>query len=225
MVALWMVGTVTVGRLGVLHAAAFTMAEGRIPVAWGRENLLLSLWYTGPVLGIIAVHESGHLLAARRYGVPMNGPYLIPWPSTWASAVSWIWLPTIGVLGAFLRLKGQFPSKLAQWDIAFTGLFAGFLATLICMACGAAWSPSLPGSHVFGQFWSPRIMRVVTGADVAWHPVMMAARVGWCLTVVSLLPMAPADGGRLFWIIPDVWTKRKWNVCALGVICLLCWVP
>ncbi len=220
----WAVGVLTVGRAGVLYAAMFTMAQGVTPVAWGESNLWLSLWYTGPVLGIILAHEMGHYAAAKLYGLRTAGPFLLPLPVSMANAFHWLWLPAIGVFGGILWVRDKFPSPLAQWDVAWTGLAAGFMATIICTWLGTAWSVQVGAHHEMGRIWTPHIMRLLAGPNVAWHPIMAAAWVGWGLTTVSLLPIPPADGGRLFWVIPTVWQQRRWPVIAFGGICLLCWL-
>ena len=222
-VALWGAGAVTLTRVGVLYAAMYAMDQGYRPVAWSSPNLLLALWYTGPVMAIILAHELGHRVACKRYGVRASGPFLIPWPSSWAGALPWAWLPTIGVLAAFLRFQPAPLSKVAQWDIALTGLAAGFLATSVCTVLGAAWSIRLYDPHIFGHVWMPSIVQWATGERVTWHPVMFAARVGWCLTAVSLLPCWPMDGYRLWWSLPAIWHLRRvqvWMFFSMVILCL-----
>jgi Zn-dependent protease len=138
--------------------------------------------------------------------------------------VPWIWLPTIGLLGGFLRLRQTPPTKVARWDIAFTGLLAGFTVTVACSVIGAAWSIPVSSSRTMARFWAPHLIWWLTGDHLAWHPLLMAARIGWCLTVVALIPVPPFDGGRLFWIIPSIWRVRRWQVWALGLVCLCCWI-
>ncbi len=224
MALLWAIGLLTVGRAGILYAAMFTMAQGVRPVAWSHDNLMLSLWYTLPVLGIILAHEMGHYVMCRLYRVRTAGPFLLPLPISIANALHWFWLPAIGLLGGVLWVRDKFPSPVARWDIAWTGLAAGFLATIICTWLGAMWSVQLSTPHAMGRIWTPHVMRLLAGPSVAWHPIMAAAWVGWGLTTVSLLPIPPADGGHLFWIVPKIWRQRRWPVVAFGGICLLCWV-
>jgi len=221
-VALWLLGAVTIARVGVLYAAMFTMSTGTVPVAWGWDNLRLSLWYTVPVLGILAVHEGGHWWAARSYGVKTWGPYLVPWPM--ALAVHLPWLPALGTLGAGLRFKGALPSAVAEWDIAFTGLCAGMAATVACTLLGAYWSVPVTGRGPWSRFWVPRVVSLVAGEGVAYHPLLMAARLGWALGVFSLIPIRPFDGGRLLWNVVDVWGARRWQVWTFAALCACCWV-
>lgn len=219
---LWLCGAATIGRVGVLYASMFTMGRGVVPVAWGADNLRLSLWYTLPVLAILAVHEAGHGLLAWRYRVPVSGPYLLPWPMLLASWVPF--LPSLGTLGAAWRFQGTMPSKLAEWDIAFAGLASGAALTVACTVLGSWWSEPMVGRPSMARFWTPRIMRWLSRDHTNWHPLMMAARFGWCFTVTSLIPLRPADGGRLFGNVLEAWASRRGAVCALCLICVLCWV-
>jgi len=200
----------------------FTMGTGTVPVAWGWRNLSLSLWYTVPVLLIIAAHEGGHWWAARRVRVSTTGPYVIPWPL--ALSVYVPWLPAMGTFGAFLTFKDPLPSKLAEWDIAFAGLWAGFLVTLICTVVGAWLSQPATGFPRSGRFWVPGVVTLLLPSGLSWHPLLMAARFGWCLTVFSLIPLRPFDGGRLLNTASAAWATRRWQVVAVGLICGLCWV-
>lgn len=223
-VLLWAAGILTIGRAGVLYAAMFTMGQGIVPEAWGAANLQLSLWYTGGVLAILAAHEGGHWLACRLYGVQTSGPFLIPVPISWAHLFAWLWLPAIGTIGAFLRISGRPPSRAAQWDIAYLGLSAGFLVTLICAALGACWSVPYHSPRPMGRFWTPHLLQWMAPNRV-WHPVMSAAWVGWALTTTSLLPIPPMDGWRLFWNLDAAWhNKRRIAVVGFGCICLCCWL-
>jgi len=219
---LWGTGVLTIGRAGVIYAAMFTMAHGVRPVAWGGANLRLSLWYTVPVFAIILAHEGGHWWACRRYQIPTRGPWLLPVPISLAHAVHWLWLPALGLAGAVLRVRGPYPSPLARWDVAWSGLMAGFAVTAICTVVGAWWSVPLAGAHVMGQFWQPGIVRLLTQGR-AWHPLMVAGWVGWALTTMSLIPIPPADGGRLYWAPREVWRVRQPHAVGLGLVCLLCW--
>lgn len=219
----WIVGVMTIGKAGVLYAAMFTMAQGVRPVAWSHDNLRLSLWYTGGVLAILAAHEGGHWWMCRKHGVRTSGPFLIPVPISWANLVSWLWLPAIGTLGAFLRARQQGTSRVAQWEVALAGLAAGFAVTVCCTALGFAWSIELHRPAVMGRFWRPHVLDWLTDGK-AWHPIMSAAWVGWGLTTTSLIPIVPFDGGRLFWNLPAVWTSHRKGIVLLGLICLLCWL-
>ncbi len=62
--------------LSCLFAGA-QMVEGLVDV---NLNLLDGLPYASALLGILAAHEMGHYLTARRLGAPTSLPYFIPMP-------------------------------------------------------------------------------------------------------------------------------------------------
>ncbi len=222
-VALWISGAVTLTRVGILYASMYTFDLGQRPVAFSGANIRLALWYTVPVLIIVLAHEMGHWIVCRRYGVAVSGPFLIPWPSALAGVLHLTGLPTIGILAAFLRFRSAPLSKVAQWDIAFTGLAAGFVATSVCTVLGGLWSIRLTEPHIFGHVWMPSLVQWALGDRLTWHPILFAARVGWCLTAISLLPCWPMDGYRLWWNLPALWDERRgaiWASFGMVAVCL-----
>lgn len=206
----------TVGRVGILYASAFVMAQGGHPDPWSADSLLLSLWYTLPLLGILLAHEGGHLLMARRYRVSVAGPFLLPLPLGLPIPLA----SAFGTAGAMLRFKAPPPSDEAAWDIAATGVLAGAVLSTACILLGGWWS--VPPRLRAVPMWMPSIMEW-TGADhVAWHPIVAAGWVGWILTAINLIPIRPFDGGVLLDTVPAAWRSRRWSVCAVAIVVVLC---
>lgn len=206
----------TVGRVGVLYAASFQMAQGLPVQAWSASNLLFSLWYTVPLLAIVVSHELGHVLAARRHRVRVWGPYLLPLP---------LGLPiplavAFGTAGAILKLRDTPPSEAAEWDISAAGILAGAVASTICVTIGGFWS--VPNRTPVTPLWLPSIMEWTGIGSVAWHPLVAAGWVGWILTAISLIPIRPLDGGVLLSTLPAAWQERRWSVAAVAAVVILC---
>lgn len=63
------------------------------------EGIGEGLQFALGLLGILVAHEMGHYLVARRFGVPVSPPYLIPLP-----------LSPFGTMGAVIRMKGILPT-------------------------------------------------------------------------------------------------------------------
>lgn len=206
----------TVGRVGVLYAATFQMAQGHLTPAWSWGNLWLSLWYTLPLLTILLVHEGGHVWAAQRYGVRAYGPYLLPLPLGLPIPVA---IP-FGTVGAFVKLRDPAPSELAEWDIAAAGLLAGAVASTTCITIGGWWS--VPARFSGTPLWMPSIMEWTLGTGVAWHPLVAAGWVGWILTAINLIPVRPLDGGVLLSTLPAAWTARRWSVACIAAVVIAC---
>lgn len=208
----WIVGAYTIDRVGIVHAAMFSFAQGVRVDPYGIPNLLRSLWYTVPVLLIIAAHEYGHIAAAERYHAETTGPFLFPWPLAWSVPG----LQGLGTAGAFVRVEGFWLSSLERFDIASEGFLMGFGATVLFTILGFHWSVPLVGAHVTGHVWTPGPIAFWHEA-AAWHPVLYAARVGWLITTVSLF----VDMWTLIPAFSAAWRTRKCAVILyLGVACL-----
>lgn len=206
----------TVGRVGVLYAASFQMAQGLPVQAWSAGNLLLSLWYTVPLLAILVSHELGHVLTAKRYRVRVRGPYLLPLPLGLPVSLA----SAFGTAGALIWLRDKPPSEAAEWDISASGVLAGAVASALCVMVGGFWS--VPTQHPGTPSWLPSIMDWTGIGLVAWHPLTAAGWVGWVLTAISLIPIRPLDGGVLLSTLPAAWQERRWSVAAVAAVVILC---
>lgn len=206
----------TVARVGLLYAAAFAFAQGGRPSLFSADNVWLSLWYTVPVLGILLAHELGHVLAARRWGLRLWGPYLLPLPIELPIPLA----AAFGTAGAVLRLRDKPPSEEAAWDIASAGLIAGAVASTLCVTIGGFWSvpERVPGMTV----WMPSIMKWLGAGGVAWHPLVSAGWVGWLLTAINLIPIRPLDGWALLNTLPMAWRERRLSLAAVMAVVILC---
>jgi Zn-dependent protease len=69
-------------------------------------------------VALIFIHECGHILMARRYGIPVSAPMFIPF------------------MGAFVALKGRAPNAWVDAWIALAGPGLGGLGCLGCLAIG-----------------------------------------------------------------------------------------
>jgi membrane-associated protease RseP (regulator of RpoE activity) len=197
-----------VHRVGVLHAAMFQIATDQPESAW------MGLWYTVPLIGIVLAHEYGHVLAARENGVRTTGPFFIPWPLAFGAVP---FVPVLGTLGAFVRLRSPIPSAVAQWDIASAGLLFGAVASGICVAAGSAMSVTVE-PQLMSRLWEPAIIRMVTTPETAWHPILTAGWVGCCLTAINLVTVWPLDGWRMLCVLPEAWAERRWSVAAVLLV-------
>ncbi|MDE2724023.1 MAG: site-2 protease family protein, partial [Gemmatimonadota bacterium] len=92
--------------------------------------LVYGLPFSTTLLIILVVHEMGHYVTSRRWGVRASLPYFIPFPSF------------IGTLGAVIKLRSQIPNRRALIDIGASGPIAGFVMSVI------AWSTGLHMSKI-----------------------------------------------------------------------------
>jgi len=163
------------------------------------QALAAGLWYALPLCLILACHEAGHYLLARRHRVPVSLPYFIPFPLG------------LGTLGAVIGLRSEVRDRNALFDVApqAPGRLAVALPVLVCGLSARRWgrcSPvtSLRGSPLLylglkllvkGQLLPGRVGSTLL--DVQLHPLAMAGWAGLLITMMNLLPIGQLDGGHI----------------------------
>ena len=192
----------TLNLAGVIQAGLF---------GWGA--FLNGLWYSVPLLTILAAHEFGHYSYCRRYNVDATLPFFLPAP----------FLLT-GTFGAVIRIKERFPSKNALFDIGVAGPIAGFVVLVPFLFWGVMKSelgPVQPGSLWFGEpllFQFVAVLRfgpIPDGLEVVAHPMAMAAWWGMLATALNLLPFGQLDGGH---IVYALFGPRAKNISILTLV-------
>lgn len=109
------------------------------PITW--EWFLKGFAFSIPFLGVLTIHEFGHYFTAKWHRVKVTLPYYIPF---WFGFLGWIglWgLPSIGTMGAVIRIKEHISSKIQFFDIGIAGPLAGFVATLGVLLYGFTHLP------------------------------------------------------------------------------------
>ena len=155
--------------------------------------------YAVAVMIILTLHEAGHYLQARRYGVRVSLPYFIPMPLT-----------PIGTLGAVIAMDARVPNRKVLFDIGVTGPLAGLVPTLVCCVWGmqrARYEPVGQDAMIFGDpllfHWlagwllGPR----PEGHEILLNPILFAGWVGLLITSLNLLPIGQLDGGHILYAL------------------------
>jgi membrane-associated protease RseP (regulator of RpoE activity) len=161
-----------------------------------RSYGLPALAYSASVLGILGAHEMGHYVACRRYRVDATLPYFLPFISL------------SGTLGAVIKIREAFPTRMALFDIAIAGPIGGFVVLIPVLFVGMHLSNVLPvPPHMNGySLGEPLLFRLATwlqfghipaGYSVNMHPIVFAAWFGMLATAWNLLPFGQLDGGHL----------------------------
>ena len=191
-------------------------------MGWGAI-FLSGLWYSIPILVILAAHEFGHYVFCRRHNVDATLPYFIPAPPLIFIA---------GTFGAVIRIKEAFPSKKALFDIGVAGPIAGFVALVPLLYWGVGMS-EVKAAHTVGvntiSLGEPLLYQLMAwlhfgslpdGVDVFLHPMAFAAWFGMFATALNLLPFGQLDGGH---IVYSVLGRRSWyvSVATLGAAAFL----
>jgi membrane-associated protease RseP (regulator of RpoE activity) len=93
---------------------------------WGDLNplqptlnpMVVGIYYVISLMGIVSIHELGHMVASYRHGIKASLPYFIPIPIG------------LGTLGAFISQKTPIKSRNDLFDIGLSGPVFGFVAAI-----------------------------------------------------------------------------------------------
>ncbi len=185
-------------------------------------RLASALWagipFAATLLGILAVHELGHYVAARRHGVAATLPYFIPMPFS-----------LLGTLGAFIALKSPLKNRKALFDIGLAGPLAGLAVAFPLLIVGTMLSEvtsrfssemtlATMGSSVLVDAVVSLLKDVPADMTLATHPVFFAAWIGLLLTGINLLPMGQLDGGHVAYAL---FGQRAYAIAAVAFVTLL----
>lgn len=161
--------------------------------------------YTLSLLGILGVHELGHIVAAKIHRLKTTWPFFIPG------------IPIIGIptFGAFIQSRGLTINREILFDVAIAGPIAGLIITIIVSMYGAYTAPILQEDVAQGLFAESRLIEwnqgeplLMTaslalfgkggpGHEVIMTPVLFAAWIGFLITFLNLLPAWQLDGGHM----------------------------
>jgi len=189
----------------------------------------MAVIYTAALLGILGVHEIGHLVASKIHGIRTSWPYFIPG------------LPIIGIptFGALIMAKGLMINREKTFDVAIGGPIAGLVVAVIVTVYGAATAPvidpllteQLYQTHQLTewQFGEPLLMTASLalfekggqGSEVLMTPLLFAAWVGLFLTFANLMPAGQLDGGHLMRSVFGRKALRKFTYVSAAILILM----
>ena len=185
--------------------------------------------YTLSLLGILGVHELGHILAAKAHGLKTSWPYFIPG------------LPVIGLptFGAFIQSKGLTINREILFDVAIAGPIAGLVIAIIVSIYGAYTAPILDPTIAEGLFAEQKLVewemgesllmsaslamfgKGGSGHEVIMTPVLFAAWIGFLITFLNLLPAWQLDGGHMARTLVGPKIHKYATFGSIGVLILL----
>ena len=189
----------------------------------------MAIIYTIALLGILGVHEAGHIVAARRHGLKTTWPYFIPG------------LPVIGIptFGAFIQSRGLTINRTILFDVAIAGPIAGLAVAIIVSVYGAYAAPvigSAEASILFDNarltewgYGEPLLMTAslmafgkgTEGYEVIMTPVLFAAWIGFLITFLNMLPAWQLDGGHMARTLMSLKVHKYATYASMGVLVIL----
>jgi len=192
---------------GLSPGGGLPEAGVRLHRAWLGGDLA-SVWqemawdgviFFGALMTTLMAHEMGHYLQAKRYGVPANGPYFIPFPIT-----------PFGTMGAVIIQGAGVADRKSMFDIAISGPLAGLVFALPITAIGILKAHVVatdPGSIVFSD---PLILKAMTQLirgplpdhhELRLNAWLFAGWVGIFITALNLIPIGQLDGGHILYTL------------------------
>ena len=170
------------------------------------------------IIAVLAAHEIGHRLLARRYQVRLSPPFFLP-------AVQ------IGSFGAITRFESLLQNRKVLFDIALAGPAAGGIVSLLMLVLGLLLSHKGSLFQVPNQFFQGSILvgtlaRVVLGSAlqspvVDVHPLTVIGWLGLVITALNLMPAGQLDGGRIVQAIYGRKTAGRTTLATLIVLALV----
>jgi len=191
------------------------------------DPFAVAILYAWALMGILGIHEAGHLIAAKWHKIKTTWPYFIP-------GVPIYGIPTFG---AFIQSRGLTVNRDILFDIAIAGPIAGLVVAIVVAVFGVYTSPIIDNELAEQLFGTSQlmemneniIMKIIIiafekdGANIqlVMSPIMFAAWLGFLITFLNLLPAWQLDGGHLARVI----FGKKWHKIAtyasMGVLVLL----
>ncbi|HYX72418.1 MAG TPA: site-2 protease family protein, partial [Nitrososphaera sp.] len=166
------------------------------------DPVLLAGAYTMSLMGILGIHELGHMIALKHYNIKASWPYFIPGVPGF--------IPTFGAL---ITQQSNMPSRNVMFDVGIAGPIAGLIITIIVSIYGSAVSTLIPledyqrlsDEDMLFSFDTGLLMiatlhmtdKVVDNMVLVMSPLLFAAWIGFALTAINLVPAWQLDGGHL----------------------------
>ena len=170
------------------------------------------------IFAVLAAHEIGHLLMARRYQVRLAPPFFLP-------------SVQIGSFGAITRFESLLLNRKVLFDISLAGPAAGGILSLLMLVAGLLLSHQgslfqMPNEFFQGSILVGTLARVVLGSAVQSsvvdvHPLTVIGWLGLVITALNLMPAGQLDGGRIVQAIYGRKTAGRATVATLLVLALV----
>jgi len=215
--------------VGFVMIDGYFRTVGTNTVEYIGDPLEMAGIYTLSLLGILGVHESGHLAAAKFHKLKTTWPFFIPG------------IPVYGIptFGAFIQSKGLTINREILYDVAIAGPIAGLIIVVLVSVYGASTAPVLESDIAEDLSAESRLIQwdrgeplLMTatlamfgkggdGQVVLMTPVLFAAWIGFLITFLNLLPAWQLDGGHMARTLLGAKWHKYATFASMGVLALL----
>lgn len=199
----------TVGTVSLASYLLIFAADPRLTAAlFSGSNLYQQvLLLAVAIIGIVGLHELGHVVAARHHKLDATLPYFVPAPPPFP----------FGTFGAMISLRGPPSNRDQLFDLGISGPLAGFLATMVVAIFALLSAPLITQQEatrlisanlLAERAWpyTPLIWELIGYLNLRTVPngyvlvltqLAFAAEVGALITFLNVLPVWQLDGGHI----------------------------
>jgi hypothetical protein len=186
---------------GIIRSGSYMSLSG----SPARDLFSLAAIYTLSLMGILGIHELGHIVANKKHKIKASWPYFIP-------GIPGYLLPTFGAL---IVLRGNMTNRNVMFDVGIAGPIAGLIVTIIVSIYGSTISTLITAEEAQRLFEEGQLSELFLGESALMiatvhltgmavdnmvlviSPVLFAAWLGYLITFLNLMPAWQLDGGHL----------------------------
>ena len=212
--------------LAVVFIDGMYRADSDFARVFIRDPFLLAAVYTMSLMGILGVHEMGHMIANKWHGIRTSWPYFIPF-------IPGFFIPT---LGALIVTRSNMTNRNVLFDVGISGPIAGLIVTMIVSVYGSYTSILIPAEEAEDLLEGLQLMPLNSSilmmathylagngdangdAVLVMSPVLFAAWVGFFITFLNLMPAAQLDGGHILRATLGIRWHRILTYSSVGVL-------
>lgn len=200
----WIPRTLFIVTIIIVMIDGYYRATSTNSIVKGNDPIYTAILYTISLIGILGIHEFGHIIASKIHKLKISWPYFIPG------------IPVVGFIptfGAFIMSRGLIINRNILFDIGISGPIAGLIVTIIVSTYGAYVSPLIPSSqaHILleksglVELHSSILMdatialvgKHIPNQELVMSPILVASWFGFLITFLNLLPVWQLDGGHI----------------------------
>ncbi len=193
----------------------------------GSDPIYTAILYTISLLGILGIHELGHIIASKKHGLKISWPYFIPG------------IPIVGFIptfGALIMSRGFIVNRNILFDVGISGPIAGLVVTIIVSTFGAHVSPLIPSDQAHTLLEKSGLVELhssilmdatialvgkhIPNQELVMSPILVASWFGFLITFLNLLPAWQLDGGHVARATLGIKWHKILTYASIGILAL-----
>ncbi len=221
----WIPRALFIATIVIVMIDGYSKAIEGNQIVKGGDPFYIAALYTISLIGILGIHELGHMIASRIHKLKTSWPYFIPG------------IPVIGFIptfGALIMSRGLIVNRNILFDVGISGPIAGLIVAIIVSTYGAYISPMIPSSQAHQLLENSGLIDIhssilmdatialagknLPNQELVMSPVLLAAWFGFLITFLNLLPAWQLDGGHIARATFGVKWHRILTYASIGVL-------